>query len=265
MQALSVLLLSLVATAYGLPEPRIIGGKEAPVGKFPYQVSLRQSGRHSCGASIINSRYVLTAAHCVTGLKSPKSITVHVGTNLLSSEGTPYEVDKIAYHRYFTHLLLINDVALIRVVKDIAFNDLVQPIPLASGNKTYEGSPSVLSGWGMVHLDENLPDRLQYINLQIENQQKCREKIYDLHIAVVKSHICTFTKYGEGVCRGDSGGPLVIDGVQIGVVSFGNPCAVGYPDVFTRVSSFRSWIDEQQAILQKDNIGSQSKNAIYIS
>lgn len=42
--------------------------------------------------------------------------------------------------------------------------------------------------------------------------------------------------------QGDSGGPLVANGSQIGIVSFGRPCAVGYPDVYTRVSSFTSWI-----------------------
>lgn len=42
--------------------------------------------------------------------------------------------------------------------------------------------------------------------------------------------------------QGDSGGPLVVNGSQVGIVSFGRPCAVGYPDVYTRVSSFTSWI-----------------------
>ena len=45
--------------------------------------------------------------------------------------------------------------------------------------------------------------------------------------------------------QGDSGGPLVADGKQIGIVSFGEPCAVGTPDVFTRVSSYTKWIKKQ--------------------
>lgn len=52
--------------------------------------------------------------------------------------------------------------------------------------------------------------------------------------------------------QGDSGGPLVIKGdkigiVQVGIVSFGRPCAVGSPDVFTRVAAFKDWIDENKA------------------
>lgn len=46
--------------------------------------------------------------------------------------------------------------------------------------------------------------------------------------------------------QGDSGGPLVANGVQVGIVSYGYPCAIGHPDVFTRVYSFLNWIKENQ-------------------
>lgn len=46
--------------------------------------------------------------------------------------------------------------------------------------------------------------------------------------------------------QGDSGGPLIIDGVQVGIVSYGfKVCdrenAAG---AFVRVSAFRDWIDK---------------------
>lgn len=44
--------------------------------------------------------------------------------------------------------------------------------------------------------------------------------------------------------QGDSGGPLVAENAQIGVVSWGRPCAKGVPDVFTRVYSYRDWINK---------------------
>ncbi|OXU23552.1 hypothetical protein TSAR_008885 [Trichomalopsis sarcophagae] len=47
---------------------------------------------------------------------------------------------------------------------------------------------------------------------------------------------------GWGTLAGDSGGPLVSNGVQIGIVSFGQPCALGLPDVYTRVWSYMDWI-----------------------
>lgn len=47
---------------------RVVGGSDAPAGAFPFIVSLWGfTGSHSCGGSIINAGWVLTAAHCVTG------------------------------------------------------------------------------------------------------------------------------------------------------------------------------------------------------
>jgi hypothetical protein len=45
-------------------------------------------------------------------------------------------------------------------------------------------------------------------------------------------------------CMGDSGGPLVLeDGSLIAIVSWGVPCALGMPDIFTKVSEYKDWID----------------------
>ncbi|KAH9373272.1 hypothetical protein HPB48_005017 [Haemaphysalis longicornis] len=56
------------------PHHRIVGGEDAGPLEFPWQVSLRRKvpminldRGHTCGGSIINANYVLTAAHCVSG------------------------------------------------------------------------------------------------------------------------------------------------------------------------------------------------------
>ena len=45
--------------------PRIIGGSDATIGRYPYaQITLIWNGAHNCGGSLLAPDLVLTAAHC---------------------------------------------------------------------------------------------------------------------------------------------------------------------------------------------------------
>lgn len=52
---------------------RIVGGKNARFGEWPWQVLVRESTwlglftKNKCGGVLITSRYVTTAAHCQPG------------------------------------------------------------------------------------------------------------------------------------------------------------------------------------------------------
>ena len=45
---------------------RVIAGKTAQKGAWPWQVLLKSNGRAGCGGSLISADWVVTAAHCVT-------------------------------------------------------------------------------------------------------------------------------------------------------------------------------------------------------
>ncbi|NP_001166253.1 serine protease homolog 93 precursor [Nasonia vitripennis] len=238
----SVLLLSLAAgtTAF----ERIVSGQDAPDGKFPYQVALKYFGLYFCGGSIIDKRWILTAAHCLRN-RSPEFIKVYAGSNKLTDEKAQfYQAEYLTYHENFTMKYLDNDIGLIRVIEDMDFNEHVQPIALPTDDTT-DNTSVVLSGWGLTHVNGTLAKNLQEIDLKIVSQEEC-DQFWSTIFPITEAHLCTFTKIGEGSCRGDSGGPLVADKVQVGIVSFGLPCAVGHPDVFTKVYTFLDWIQKQQ-------------------
>lgn len=88
------------------------------------------------------------------------------------------------------------------------------------------------------------PNEMQFLNVVTLTNSDCRARLGPSNAALVHdSTLCVYAGGRErGLCHGDSGGPLVSDGVLIGAVSWGEPCATGRPDGFTRISSFLPWI-----------------------
>merc|ERR1719341_1205121 len=62
----------------GGEENRIVNGVDAKENEYPWMVMLKYGGKEFCGASIISSKEILTAAHCTTGKKATY-LTVEVG------------------------------------------------------------------------------------------------------------------------------------------------------------------------------------------
>ena len=52
---------------------KVIGGKDANRGSWPWQILLLYKGRENCGGSIIDDKWVVTAAHCVYRREYPGS------------------------------------------------------------------------------------------------------------------------------------------------------------------------------------------------
>lgn len=84
---------------------------------------------------------------------------------------------------------------------------------------------------------------MKYIELRVIPNDVCIQKHLPQFRDLIQDRIlCTFTGYGYGSCNGDSGGVLAIDDKLVGILSWGIPCAIGYPDQFTRISEYLDFI-----------------------
>ncbi|KAJ2945010.1 hypothetical protein O0L34_g1906 [Tuta absoluta] len=221
---------------------RIVGGTKAANGSVPYQVSLRIWGVwHFCGASIVTPRVILTAAHCVDRLK-PEYFQAVVGTNQLRSGGKAYKIRKVVRHEDYDDYVIRNDIAIVFTEDEIEFSSSVDAIEL-NDEPLEKGEELTLTGWGTTSYPGRIPNDLMTIELRSITFEECKEAHKNVN-EVFETQVCALTKQGEGACHGDSGGPLVRELRQVGVVSWGIPCARGYPDVYTRVESFMRWIEK---------------------
>ncbi|XP_030376380.1 chymotrypsin-1 [Scaptodrosophila lebanonensis] len=228
------------------PETRIIGGSSAPEGWAPYQVSIMNTfGEHVCGGSIISEHWILTAAHC---LEWPiKYLKIVTGTNDWTKPGAEYLVDEAKKHCLHDKPMYHNDIALIHTATPIVFDERTQPAKLASNRKALKaGDKLTLSGWGSIKTWGRYETELQKVELNYMEHSTCEGKVKNASW-LGEGHICTNTEQGQGSCHGDSGGPLVDDQqTLVGIVNWGEACAVGYPDVFASVAYYQDWIREMQ-------------------
>ncbi|CAK1548114.1 unnamed protein product [Leptosia nina] len=228
---------------------RIVRGKKAPDGFAPYQVSLRKKYKnepyHFCGGSIYNDHWILTAAHCTVKYDATDIIAV-VGTNSLSSGGDKYNVKQCIEHEKYDRKTLANDVAVCKIDKKFTYGDKVKTTTLAEKDPK-GGDKVVLTGWGYTnYYRRTTPDQLQMLEMTVLTQDECNRNYTQIsgYQKVDETQVCALAKKDEGGCLGDSGGPLVLsDGkVQVGIVSYGVPCAHNFGDVYASVAYFQDWI-----------------------
>ncbi|KAM3966950.1 chymotrypsin-1 [Aphomia sociella] len=221
---------------------RVVGGDYAPEEFGKFHASLQNlTGHHVCGGAVISPSHVVTAAHCIYGAEA-QYIKVVVGTNNLDSGGIQYDVETLDVHKEYDYNTRINDIAILKT--NGFFNLQYVHILSVDDEELLEGDLVLLTGFGAQEPNGQSSRQMHALNLTVFNQETC-EYAMRYSREVVHSMFCTFTQIGEGTCHGDSGGPLIKNNKLVGLVSWGIPCAVGFPDVHTRISSYANWIKEE--------------------
>uniref|UniRef100_A0A8C5R8A3 Uncharacterized protein n=1 Tax=Leptobrachium leishanense TaxID=445787 RepID=A0A8C5R8A3_9ANUR len=221
-----------VACGSSNKQTRIIGGNDSPIENWPWTVSLQYMGQHLCGASVLNSYWLLTAAHCFKALipfgsngitcdRFPGWGPTLLGCSPSSPVAGPAELLRTIY-------LFI-----------LSFSASVQPICLPGIDISLPPSAVFwVTGWG--DTTEGGSKEILFTSvIQIDNA----------YGQIPASMLCAGKESGGAdTCQGDSGGPLVYYAdnsrwEQVGIVSFGNGC--GRPrdvGVYSNISAFLDWV-----------------------
>ncbi|GAA6104655.1 neurotrypsin [Tachysurus ichikawai] len=245
---------------------RIVGGNKSLTGDWPWQASLwlKSQSRGSqplCGATLINSCWILTAAHCFKRFGTDASRYVVKLGDYHTEEQDDFErvltPDHVEVHRKYSSESWEHDVALIRLKgaegKCVSFNPHTNAACLPAPGSKWGKRPAscVITGWGMS--DTNRPHTLLQAWVPLLPSWHCRKRYgerFSSHSMLCAGSMTPDPHQHADSCQGDSGGPLVCQGeagrwVLTGVISWGHGCGdPSYPGVYARVSRYLPWIEQ---------------------
>ncbi|XP_030852724.1 transmembrane protease serine 3-like [Strongylocentrotus purpuratus] len=237
--------------AYAPDQNRVLGGTNARQGEFPWIGSLRieglDFGGHWCGSTLINSQWVLTAAHCVEYYVD----RVVFGNAHLTDDSdneVAVEVADIFVHPEYDNNWFFNDIALIRLAEPVTFSDYVRPACLSeSSDELKDYRRCLVAGWETLKLySRPLAESLKKAVVTLLDQDRCNSELF-YNGSLAEEEICArYAPGGIDACQGDKGGPLTCEGDDgrwhlVGSTSFG--CAGSLSDsIYTRISQFQSFI-----------------------
>jgi secreted trypsin-like serine protease len=282
------------AQSGGSAQPRIVGGSTASVSTYPWQAAVviapsKEPGdahqRQFCGGSLLTSRIVITAGHCVADgdpdcanavaclVSDPggdgtvqldgNDVDVVLGRSTLSntSQGAEVGVQAVKLRDNFNgdyqgHAVPQSDVAYL--VLPSASGQT--PIKIAGTDEAAlwdDYSTEEISGWGSASESGSHVDTLRAATVGVIPDSICSGDYgsdFDSNTMVCAG----FQAGGVDTCFGDSGGPLEAPlqggGYRlVGITGWGEGCAeANAPGVYTRVAgpTMRSLISSDVSSLE---------------
>jgi len=251
---------------------RIWEGATAMRKQWPWMVHIQYKPNNGktqlCSGSLIAKNWVITAAHCVEGVKDiyencNRCLMMYMGLHdhalqfSLEPERIQLTVKRVVIYDSFDISVLQDDIALIEI-EDVDLNEseYVKPICLPGGETPGDDTKCFIAGWGETEDADNKPTVLQETGAIIGNLEHCKETYENLPTVSkvrITDHICAVGQSYDrkprvsDACQGDSGGPLMCQRCEncnwyiAGIVSFGYQCAHSY-GVYTSTTLYESWI-----------------------
>ncbi|ODM90952.1 Serine protease easter [Orchesella cincta] len=224
---------------------RIVGGEDASILEYPFLARIgyysfeEETIKYLCAGTVINNRYILTAAHCTQEINlddyEPRVIRLaekdkHCDEIYGCSSPVDIEIEKIIPHPNYSKRDKSNDIALIRVAEDIPFekNIFIKPVclpfvddyglskedvdtNLSQYEDTGKGEAKV-AGWGKTRwTNREGSSSLLQVNLPILSQKQCQKSYQNnTRVIISEKQLCAGGERKKDSCSGDSGGGLFL-------------------------------------------------------
>jgi len=241
---------------------RIVGGTETEINEYPWMavVAIKPSEKEWCGGTVIGSRWILSASHCMflsNTAVTAEELVIVLGEhdNSITTESIiprkVFDVEKYINHpEYDNPSQFANDITLIRIKGKIDLN-VYTPACIPNTGDDFVGKDAWVYGWGAEFSGASTyPEKLLEVQVPVVALDVCKAAMAKTpdNPPVIAGMLCAGGVKDKDGCQGDSGGPLTtdVDGKHflIGDVSWGDGCGLeGKYGVYGDVAFYRSWID----------------------
>ncbi|XP_023176346.1 serine protease persephone-like isoform X2 [Drosophila hydei] len=246
----------------------ILGGIPVDPAYYPHMaaIAFNELGniRFGCGGSLISTRFVLTAAHCVNS-QDQIPVYVRLGTVDIANVGAHYQdinvTSNIRVHPEYLSTSKYNDIAILELAEEAKLNNYTYPACLETDlADPPENANLYVAGWGIMNKTTRRTSKiLLRAPLTVVPLDKCNDSFSEqpssqryLKKGIIDTLLCAadVIQGEKDACQGDSGGPLVLERDKpnnkysiMGVISSGFGCATPTPGLYTRVASFLDFIE----------------------